>query len=372
MSSWSAITWDTARAGGFVSYVLLTGAVALGLVLRNRWQSSRWPRLVTNELHGYVSLLALVFILVHVLAVAVDPFTHFGLRAVVVPFATHYRPLWMSLGIVSLYLLLAVWVSSRLRQRIGHRLWRRIHVLAFAVYAAATLHGLGTGSDTPDRLGRRPLRGQRRPRRHAARRQAARPGGTRLAPPSAGGRCGGRLGHRSSFAWSLTGPFAPGWSARAGGTAARPTLAAAASPRPRLVRASVRSLPSAVVHVPFTARYSGRLTVAPVNDQGRLTVRIDGALSGGTRDHLEILIHGIPLQDGGVAMEQSRVRMGAATPLYHGEVTALDGTHVVAALRSAHQRLPPGPDPPDRPGRQRRRVGAGNGTASGYGRGDAA
>ena len=198
MSSWSAITWDTARAGGLVSYVLLTGAVALGLILRNRWQSSRWPRLVTNELHGYVSLLALVFIVVHVLAVAVDPFTHFGLHAVVVPFATHYRPLWMSLGIVSLYLLLAVWVSSRLRQRIGHRLWRRIHALAFAVYAAATLHGLGTGSDTRTVWAAALYAGQRRPRRHAARRQAARPGGTRLAPPSAGGGCGGRRGPRGS------------------------------------------------------------------------------------------------------------------------------------------------------------------------------
>ena len=79
MSSWNTVTWDTARAGGLISYVLLTAAVALGLVLRNRWQSSRWPRLVTNELHGYVSLLALVFIAVHVVAVAVDPFTHFGL-----------------------------------------------------------------------------------------------------------------------------------------------------------------------------------------------------------------------------------------------------------------------------------------------------
>jgi hypothetical protein len=338
MSSWSAITWDTARAGGLVSYVLLTAAVGLGLVLRNRWQSSRWPRLVTNELHGYVSLLALVFIVVHVLAVAVDPFTHFGLRAVVVPFATHYRPVWMSLGIVALYLLLAVWVSSRLRRRIGHRLWRRIHVLAFAVYAAATLHGLGTGSDTRTVW--------------AAGLYAGSVGlvGTllavRLLAPAGRGARGRPLAAAAAgasvlaaAAWSLTGPFAPGWPARAGGTTAHAARVALVSPSQRLVRAPVRSLPSAVVHVPFTARYAGRLTVAPVNDRGRLTVRIDGVLSGGTQDHLEILIHGIPLQDGGVAMEQSRVRMGTATPLYHGEITALDGTRVVAALRSAHQRL---------------------------------
>jgi hypothetical protein len=97
--------------------------------------------------------------------------------------------------------------------------------------------------------------------------------------------------------------------------------------------------PTAVVHAPFTARYAGRLTVEPVNDRGRLTVRIDGALSGATRDHLEILIHGIPLEDGGVAMEQSRVRMGTTTPLYQGEITSLDGTRLVAAVRSPRQRL---------------------------------
>ena len=337
MSSWNAITWDTARAGGLVAYVLVTAAVAVGLVLRNRWQSSRWPRLVTNELHGYLSLLALVFIVIHVVAVAIDPFTHFGLAAVLVPFASHYRPVWMSLGIVALYLLLAVWVSSRLRRRIGHRLWRQIHVLAFAVYAAATVHGLGTGSDT------RTL--------WAAALYATSVGlvGTLLAvrllapagrdarprPLAAGAAAVAVL---AVAAWSLGGPFAPGWSARAGGRTASVAVA-----RPiasvRRARPVAASLPSAVVHPPFTARYTGRLTVGQVNEQGRLTVRIDGALSGPTRDHLEILIHGIPLENGGVAMEQSRVRMGAATALYRGEITSLDGTRLVAALRSPDQRL---------------------------------
>jgi len=333
MSGWNAVTWDTARAGGLVSYVLLTASVSLGLTLRNRWQSSRWPRLVTNELHGYVSLLALVFIAVHVVAVAIDPFTHFGLAAVLVPFASHYRPLWMGLGIVALYLLLAVWVSTRLRRRIGHRLWRRIPVLAFAVYGAATLHGLGTGSDTrtawavglyATSVG---LVGTLLAIRLIA------PAG-RDARPRPLAAFASAVAVTAAAAWSLSGPLAPGWSLRAGGATARAAIA-----HPHLPRAARRSRPSAVVHVPFTARYAGRLTVDPMNDQGRVTVRIDGALSGATRDHLEILIHGIPLEDGGVAMEQSRVRMGTTTALYHGEITSLSGSRLVAALRSTNQRL---------------------------------
>ena len=333
MSGWNAVTWDTARAGGLISFVLLTASVSLGLILRNRWQSGRWPRLVTNELHGYVSLLALVFITVHVIAVAIDPFTHFGLAAVLVPFASHYRPIWMGLGIVALYLLLAVWVSTRLRRRIGHRLWRQIHVLAFAVYGAATLHGLGTGSDTRAAW--------------AVALYAASVGlvGTLLAirllapagrdvRPRPLAASAAAVAVLAAAAWSLGGPLAPGWSVRAGGTTPRAAIA-----RPPLARTARVSRPSAVVHVPFTARYAGRLTVDPMNDQGRVTVRIDGALSGATRDHLEILIHGIPLDDGGVAMEQSRVRMGTTTPLYHGEITSLSGSRLVAALRSTNQRL---------------------------------
>jgi Ferric reductase like transmembrane component len=335
MSGWNAVTWDTARAGGLISYALLTAAVSLGLVLRNRWQSSRWPRLVTNELHGYVSLLALVFIVIHVLAVAVDPFTHFGLAAVLVPFASHYRPIWMGLGLVALYLLLAVWVSSRLRTRIGHRLWRQIHVLAFAVYTAATLHGLGTGSDTrtlwamalyATSVG---LVGTLLAIRLLA------PAGrdARRRPLAAGAALVAVLG---TAAWAFGGPLAPGWSARAGGTTRHAGRTRAHTAAARRV---APSLPSPVVHAPFTARYAGRVTVGQQNEQGRITVRIDGALSGATKDHLEILIHGIPLEGGGVAMEQSRVRMGTTTPLYRGEITSLSGNRVVAALRSAHQRL---------------------------------
>src|SRR5579859_7621019 len=104
-SLWSQVTWDTARAGGVVAYVLLSLSVVLGLALSMRWQRPRWPRLITNELHSFMTLLSLVFIGVHVLAVWIDPFTHFGWRDVLIPFATSYRTAWMAAGIVGLYLM---------------------------------------------------------------------------------------------------------------------------------------------------------------------------------------------------------------------------------------------------------------------------
>ncbi len=335
MTTWSGITWDAARAGGFAAYVLLTAAVSAGLVLRNRWQTARWPRLITNELHGYLSLLALVFIAVHVIAVLVDPFTRFGLAEVLVPFASHYRPLWMGLGIVALYLLLAVWVSSRLRARIGFRTWRTIHVLAYGVYVAATVHGLGTGSDTrtvwaPMLYGFSVL-------------LVAGLAGRRLLVPAATGQTprpvlaalGGAV-VVSVAVWSLVGPLAAHWGARAGGG---PGNRRAITTRLAAGRSAPSSASSGVVTTPFGATFAGRVTVQPADESGRETIRIDGALHGGTGDHLEIYLRGVPLENGGVEMEQSRVRMGTATPLYQGEIVGLRGSDLVASVRSTTRRL---------------------------------
>src|SRR6185369_6642628 len=117
-------------------------------------------------------------------------------------------------------------------------------------------------------LGRRPLHDERRPRRLAPRRPASGAGGAeRRAPPARRGSSGRRSpGGRRLVARR---------SARAGGTSVD---AAVASPAVSVAPRPAGRPPTAVVHVPFTARYAGRLTVEPVNDRGRLTVRIDGAL----------------------------------------------------------------------------------------------
>ncbi len=143
----SSLTWEIARAGGFMAYGLLTASVAIGLVVSLKWRSPRWTRFITTELHRFVTLVALVFTAIHTLMVAIDPFIGFTPAEVLVPFLSHYRPLWIALGIVATYLLIAVYLSERVRPYVGYVWWRRFHELSFAIFGLALVHGIATGSD---------------------------------------------------------------------------------------------------------------------------------------------------------------------------------------------------------------------------------
>jgi predicted ferric reductase len=143
----SHVIWYTARAGGFTALLLLTLSMAIGMALGLRLHSPRWPRYVTTELHRFVTLTALVFVGIHSAAIAADPYMHFRLVDVLVPFAGSYRPLGMALGITASYLLLALWISSLLQRQIGWRSWRTLHYAAFAAYAFSVVHTILVGSD---------------------------------------------------------------------------------------------------------------------------------------------------------------------------------------------------------------------------------
>ena len=65
-----------------------------------------------------------------------------------VPGLVDYRPVWTAVGVVAAELMLLIAVSFPLLKRIGARNWRRLHWLTYAVFAAATVHGLAAGSDS--------------------------------------------------------------------------------------------------------------------------------------------------------------------------------------------------------------------------------
>jgi methionine sulfoxide reductase heme-binding subunit len=139
--------WYLTRGSGMVSMLLLTAAVALGVLDVRRVSTPAWPRFVVDGLHRSVSLLAVAFLALHVLTSVLDSFASIPLLDAFIPFIGSYRPFWLGLGAVALDLLVAVTVTSLLRQRLGYRGWRAVHWLAYASWPVALLHGVGTGSD---------------------------------------------------------------------------------------------------------------------------------------------------------------------------------------------------------------------------------
>lgn len=139
--------WYLTRSTGGVALLLLTIAIALGVVDVRRWSTPRWPRFVVDSLHRNVSLLAMVFLALHILTSVLDSFAPISLLDVFVPFTGSYRPFWLGLGAIAFDLLIAVTLTSMLRQRFGYASWRAIHWLTYASWPIALLHGFGTGSD---------------------------------------------------------------------------------------------------------------------------------------------------------------------------------------------------------------------------------
>lgn len=143
----SAALWYLTRGTGVVALLLLTASMVLGVLTVRRVSPGRLPAFVTGALHRDISLLVLALIVLHVLTSVLDGYAPIRLVDAVVPFGSAYRPLWLGFGAVALDLLLAVAVTSVVRRHLDHGAWSAVHSLAYASWAVALGHGLGSGSD---------------------------------------------------------------------------------------------------------------------------------------------------------------------------------------------------------------------------------
>lgn len=139
--------WYLGRGSGVVTLLLLTVSVVLGIGTRSGRPAPWLPRFAVAALHRNTSLLATVFLVLHVVLLLFDPYAQLDVLDTVVPFLAGYAPFWVGLGTLALDLLLALVVTSLLRHRIGHRTWRAVHWTAYACWPVALVHALGSGTD---------------------------------------------------------------------------------------------------------------------------------------------------------------------------------------------------------------------------------
>lgn len=142
------LDWYIARAGGVVAYVLLSTVVAIGLSMTGKKSMKRWPRFALEDVHRFGGILVGTFVVIHIVSVAIDSYLPFSLVSLAVPLVAKYRPIWTGLGIVAAELLLALAFTNHYRNRgLSYGFWRKAHYVNFVVWTAATLHGLGSGTD---------------------------------------------------------------------------------------------------------------------------------------------------------------------------------------------------------------------------------
>lgn len=140
--------WYVTRASGLTGYFLLWLSMVWGFAIPTGLVRPVLENVFTYDFHEHLSLLGLGFVLVHVVVLLFDQYLPFSLSQLLIPFTDTYRPFWVGLGIISLYLLLLVTFTFYLRPKVGAKAFRSIHVLSLVSYLGTTLHGLFAGTDS--------------------------------------------------------------------------------------------------------------------------------------------------------------------------------------------------------------------------------
>jgi len=340
-TSASAWMWYLARGAGIVSLLLLTGSVLLGILTTVRWVSDRWPRFTTTLLHRNLSLLAVVFLVIHVATVVIDGFAPIRWLDVVVPFASPYRPFWLGLGTVAFDLVLALVATSLLRNRIGPRLWRGVHWLAYACWPVAIVHGMGTGTDTASQvflvvdglcIAAVILAIWWRVRPQIVQRPAVR--GWVIAATIVAPLC--------LAAWLVDGPLGNGWASRAGTPAALLGQSATAG-----TGTAAASTPAASVAVPqnlgasFQAAFAGTVTRTNGANQAEM-LQFDAPLTDGSGSKLVVVLQGTN-NGGGLIVRSGTATITSASNQveFAGTITSIQsGTLVASASPGSSTTLP--------------------------------
>lgn len=142
-------TWVLGRAAGVASYVLLLLLVITGLVLSHPWaRHLHLPSPRTRlTIHATLSLFTMVFVVLHLVVLALDPWAKVGWIGALLPMASEYRPVAVSLGVLALWAGIITGVTARFAGRFAARYWWPIHKVAAALLLLVWAHSVFAGSD---------------------------------------------------------------------------------------------------------------------------------------------------------------------------------------------------------------------------------
>lgn len=145
ITSWPI--WEITRVLGILSYLIIFAGLTLGMLYsypfmkgKRKAQVYRWHTYLTNG--GTAVALA------HAAVLIISTYAPYRWVDLLIPFASAQYPIGNGIGILALYGMLLLLLTSDYRNKISKHVWLTIHLLAYPIFVGAAVHGymMGTSS----------------------------------------------------------------------------------------------------------------------------------------------------------------------------------------------------------------------------------
>ena len=142
------IWWYLSRSAGIVAWIMLTASVLWGIVLATDL-FPKWRRNASLlAMHRWLAGLTFFFIAGQLATLLFDSYARFRLVDFVVPYAGTWRPTAIAVGVVALWLLVAVEVTALAMKKASKKWWRNVHIASYFVFWGVSIHAALAGTDT--------------------------------------------------------------------------------------------------------------------------------------------------------------------------------------------------------------------------------
>jgi DMSO/TMAO reductase YedYZ heme-binding membrane subunit len=107
-----------------------------------------------NDVHNWTAYIALACILIHPALLLLDKENKFKLADLLVPFHAPKQPAMVALGVIALYLILLVIITTQksIKKLIGFRFWKNIHLISYCTALLTCIHGIFLDPQLKDRV----------------------------------------------------------------------------------------------------------------------------------------------------------------------------------------------------------------------------
>lgn len=146
--------WYISRASGLIAFLLLYLVMFLGLSIRTPILKNILKPIYSLKIHAWLSVHSLFFVFLHGGVLIFDKFINVRIMDVFIPFSSEVYKNEITLGIIGMYIMILLILTSYFRKRISNRMWRITHYLNIILYIIVIGHSLELGTDLQEGLAR--------------------------------------------------------------------------------------------------------------------------------------------------------------------------------------------------------------------------